>query len=199
MSCLSRNGSAWLNARGCSGPTCLSLPSYNDAVELRFHSENESTERWSELTSTRYRPVALTCSGLGSSRSTSTESFPLSARSYELRILSRASIYCAILVFLFAINAGFPHDPGLSTAEGELRVDALTLTTGFAPADAEAFLPPAFRSGGKWTPLEFETVHEQLLTIAPQLWEVRSGRTLLTPRDVKVELLPGDNVSFQMV
>src|SRR5687767_4623356 len=50
------------------------LSSY-DAVELRFHSENESTERWSELTSTRYGPLALTCSALGSSRSTSTESF----------------------------------------------------------------------------------------------------------------------------
>src|SRR5687768_16455000 len=48
--------------------------SRNDAVELRFHSENESTERWSELTSTGHGPVALTCSGLGS---TSTESFRL--------------------------------------------------------------------------------------------------------------------------
>src|SRR5688572_15536056 len=111
--------------------------SRNDAVELRFHSENESTERWSELTSTRYRPVALTCSDLGSSRSTSTESFPLSARTYELGILSRASMYCAIVIFLFVVSAGFAHDPGLSTAEGELRAETLTLRTGFAPADAE--------------------------------------------------------------
>ena len=34
-------------------------------------SGNDSTERWSELTSTRYEPAAPTFSGLGSSRSTS--------------------------------------------------------------------------------------------------------------------------------
>ena len=43
--------------------------SSNDAVELRFGRQNESTERWSELTSTRYGPVALTFGGLGPNRS----------------------------------------------------------------------------------------------------------------------------------
>src|SRR5215204_5042708 len=61
----------------------LGLLSRNDAVELRFDSENESTERWSELTSTRYGPVALTFSGLGSSRSTSIASIRLSGRVLE--------------------------------------------------------------------------------------------------------------------
>src|SRR5688572_4548284 len=45
--------------------------SRNDSVECRFDSQNESTERWSELTSTRFGSVTRTFSGLGSSRSTS--------------------------------------------------------------------------------------------------------------------------------
>src|SRR5687768_2165707 len=42
-------------------------------------AKNESSERWSELTSTRYGPVALTFSGLGPSRSTSMAWIPLSS------------------------------------------------------------------------------------------------------------------------
>ena len=49
-----------------------------DSVEARFTSEKESTEWWSELTPTRFDPVALTFSGLRSSRSTSTEFLRLS-------------------------------------------------------------------------------------------------------------------------
>ena len=52
------------------------------AVELRFACENEPTERWSELTSTRFEPVALTFSGLRSSRSTWTASLRLTGAAY---------------------------------------------------------------------------------------------------------------------
>jgi membrane fusion protein (multidrug efflux system) len=45
--------------------------SRNDAVELLSHRQNGATERWSELTSTRFGSLALTFSGLRSSRSTS--------------------------------------------------------------------------------------------------------------------------------
>ena len=37
----------------------------NDGVELHFDSLNESTERWRELTSTRFGSVALTCAAWG--------------------------------------------------------------------------------------------------------------------------------------
>ena len=94
---------------------------------------------------------------------------------------------------------GRAHDPGLSTAQGELSADRISLTTGFAPADAQQFLPESARKDEKWTTIEFDAVHNQLLTIAPQLWEVRSGGVLLVPQDVRVELLPGDNVSFHLV
>ena len=46
----------------------------NDSVERRFDRQNESSERWSELTSTRFGSVTRTFSGRGSSRSTSVAS-----------------------------------------------------------------------------------------------------------------------------
>lgn len=96
-------------------------------------------------------------------------------------------------------GVGFAHDPGISTAQGELRADRLELTTGFAPADAQHLLPPAVRTEEQWSPAEFEAVRDQLRAIARQLWEVRAGDVLLTPREANVELLPGDNVSFHLV
>ncbi|MSU48805.1 MAG: Gfo/Idh/MocA family oxidoreductase [Opitutus sp.] len=77
-------GSAWGGVRSPSGPELMATISTatgdalrcsgrNDSVEARFTSEKESTEWWSELTPTRFDPVALTWSGLRSSRSTSTE------------------------------------------------------------------------------------------------------------------------------
>ena len=50
-----------------------------NTVELLFGGQNEFLERWRELTPTRFGPLALTFSGLGASRSTSTESEPLPA------------------------------------------------------------------------------------------------------------------------
>jgi hydrogenase/urease accessory protein HupE len=91
------------------------------------------------------------------------------------------------------------HDPGISTANGELRADALLITTGFAPADAQQLLPASEQTGVKWTQVEFDAVHDKLLTIAPQLWEVRADDRPLVPREVRVELLPGDNVSFHLI
>jgi len=91
------------------------------------------------------------------------------------------------------------HDPGISTAQGELRADTLTLVTGFAPADVQQLLPPVLRSGGSWTQVEFDAAHEQLRVLAPQLWEIRMGEATVAPRTFRVELLPGDNVSFHLV
>ena len=91
------------------------------------------------------------------------------------------------------------HDPGISTAQGELRGEVLTLVTGFAPADVEQFLPEADRSGRSWTQVEFDAAQERLLAVAPQLWEVRAGDAVVPPRDVKVQLAAGDNVSFHFV
>src|SRR5688572_17677240 len=78
---------------------------------------------------------------------------------------------------LIAATRALAHDPGISTAQGELRSDGLLLTTGFAPADAEQFLPLSARTGDRWTAVEFEAARDQLLAIAPQLWDIRAGET----------------------
>ncbi|MFZ9746113.1 MAG: HupE/UreJ family protein [Opitutaceae bacterium] len=90
------------------------------------------------------------------------------------------------------------HDPGLSTMQGEWRGGSLTLTTGFAPADVEALLPPEAPRAPQWGPAEFEAVRPLLFHLAARLWEVRRGARVLEQADVRVELLPGDNVSFQL-
>lgn len=92
---------------------------------------------------------------------------------------------------------GWAHDPGISTAQGELRAGQLALTTGFAPADVEALLPPPAPRAERWGQAEFDAVRPLLVEIGPQLWEVRAGGRLLPLRDARVELLPGDNVSFK--
>ncbi|HUR57540.1 MAG TPA: hypothetical protein VM029_07515, partial [Opitutaceae bacterium] len=87
-----------------------------------------------------------------------------------------------ILAFLAAVVSALglrAHDPGISTAQGNVFPDRLELTTGFAPADAQQLLPPAARTGEKWTDVEFATVQPQLTSLAPQLWEVRAGETVL--------------------
>lgn len=91
------------------------------------------------------------------------------------------------------------HDPGLSTAQGDLREGRLVLTTGFAPADAQEFLPVTSRREGSWTQEDFEQVHDLLLAVAPQLWEVRADGRVIKPADARVEMLPEDNVSFTLV
>lgn len=91
------------------------------------------------------------------------------------------------------------HDPGISTAQGELRADVLVLTTGFSPIDVQHLLPPEARSGEAWTQGEFDAVRVQLQVLAPKLWEVRVGESLVAPREVRVQLVTGDNVTFELV
>ncbi len=114
-----------------------------------------------------------------------------------MRFLRRTLARCAALLALTAFLRA--HDPGISTAQGELRAETLVLTTGFAPADVQQLLPPALRHEGSWTQSEFDAAHERLLAMAPQLWEIRNGGSAVSPREVRVELLPGDNVSFTLV
>jgi hydrogenase/urease accessory protein HupE len=91
------------------------------------------------------------------------------------------------------------HDPGISTAQGQLRAGLLELTNGFAPADVRLLLPATERASSKWTTEEFEAAKPRLLALAPQLWEMHSGTNVVPPRETRVALLPGDNVSFVFV
>lgn len=97
---------------------------------------------------------------------------------------------------LASIGLGRAHDVGLSTAEALIRDNTVELTNGFAPADIEQLLPESERGATKWSPSDFDAMKAHLLALAPELWEIRSGTTVLRPEEIRVELLPGDNVSF---
>src|SRR5687768_3713710 len=94
--------------------------------------------------------------------------------------LRRVLIYIIGLIGASILRA---HDPGISIANGELKVDTFVLATGFAPADAQHFLPRGQQRGGTWTEEEFTAVKDQLQANAPRLWEVRTGERTLSPRD----------------
>ncbi len=108
--------------------------------------------------------------------------------------LSRA--FLAVLVLPLALRA---HDPGISTAQGDLTPGALVLTTGFAPADIQTLLPASFPRAEVWGQAEFEAARPLLLALAPGLWDVAWSGAKVPPREVNVELLPGDNVSFRHI
>ena len=91
------------------------------------------------------------------------------------------------------------HVVGISMAQGQMFGDTLELVIGFAPADAQQLLKPEDRPKEKWTPAGFDAVKPQLLWIAPQLWEVTARGEKLKALEVRVELLPGDNVSFRLL
>jgi len=114
---------------------------------------------------------------------------------YEFLPLGRAF---AFVVCWFGC-ALWGHDPGISTAQGELTADRLVLVTGFAPADVEQLLPGDAPRADRWGPGEFEAVQTVLERLAPGLWEASAAGVSLPPLSSSVELLAGDNVSFRVV
>ncbi|MEI6466752.1 MAG: HupE/UreJ family protein [Verrucomicrobiota bacterium] len=101
-------------------------------------------------------------------------------------------------LLLAGAGIGYAHDPGISTAQGELRNGVLFLTTGFAPGDIEVLLPPHLRRADRWAPSDFEAARETLERIAVDLWSFNVGERKINPLGTRVELLPGDNVSFEV-
>lgn len=108
-------------------------------------------------------------------------------------------IFLVVVLFVGVIAPLRAHDPGISTAQGKLREDALELTVGFAPVDAQQLLPPAARTSKKWTQAEFDSAHDALQILAPQLWSVSSAGKALAPRETRVQLASGDSLTFQFV
>ncbi len=108
-------------------------------------------------------------------------------------------IALACVVAWCAAGGARAHDPGISTAQGQLRAAVLEIAVGFAPADAEQLLPPEARVSGKWTPAEFVAAQPLLAELAPQIFEVRAGGVELAPRETRVELAAGDALNFFLV
>jgi len=98
-----------------------------------------------------------------------------------------------------AIGVAWAHDPGISTAQGALRVGTLEVTVGFAPADAEQLLPPEARTAGKWTQAEFVAAQPLLAGLAPQMLELRTSAGSVAPSETRVELSAGDALNFFLV
>ena len=109
----------------------------------------------------------------------------------------RVALACVLA--WFAAGLAWAHDPGISTAQGQLRAAALEIAVGFAPADAEQLLPPEVRVSGKWTQAEFVAAQPLLAGLAPQIFELRAGGVELAPRETRVELAAGDALNFFLV
>lgn len=118
---------------------------------------------------------------------------------FESRKMGPVSALWVLLGFFALLTSRdlHAHDPGISTAQGELRQGWITLTSGFAPADVEQLLASDVPRADRWAQGEFESVKGALTAIAPELWVVKVGGMPVLPEDTAVELLPGDNVSFR--
>ncbi|HEY1107827.1 MAG TPA: HupE/UreJ family protein [Opitutaceae bacterium] len=88
------------------------------------------------------------------------------------------------------------HDPGLSTAEVSVSAERIEIVNGFAPDDAKLFLPEGRRGVDRWDEETFPEVRPALEAVARQLWVATEGGRPLVLRSARVQLLPGDNVSF---
>lgn len=114
----------------------------------------------------------------------------------NLRIIRRVAGWVALLWLAVAAQA---HDPGLSTAQGQLIGGRLEITVGFAPADAEQLLPPESRATGKWTPAEFVAAQPLLEGLAPQVLELSAGGKPVAPSETRVQLASGDALNFLLI
>ena len=104
--------------------------------------------------------------------------------------------WIAILAGATALRA---HDPGISTAQGELRAGVLELTVGFAPADAQQLLPSSARTAATWTETEFTAAKAALQALAAELWDARAGATRVVPVETQVNLADRDSLNFRFV
>lgn len=98
-----------------------------------------------------------------------------------------------------AAAALWAHDPGLSTAQAQVRADVIEVVVGLAPSDADQLLPASSRVEGKWTPAEFVGVQPLLAELAPEMIELRAGGQLVGPREARVQLVSGDALNFVLV
>lgn len=108
----------------------------------------------------------------------------------------RRILWLLVWGWSMAAATAWAHDPGLSTAEIGVRPERLEIVNGFAPDDAKHFLPEALRGTDRWDEENFPEVRPALEAAALQLWSVTESGRPPALRSARVQLLPGDNVSF---
>lgn len=108
----------------------------------------------------------------------------------------RRILWLVAWVWSMAAATAWAHDVGLSTAEAGVQAGRVELVNGFAPDDVKHFLPEGRRGADRWDEENFPEVRPALEAAASQLWIVTEGGRPLVLRSARVQLLPGDNVSF---
>lgn len=91
------------------------------------------------------------------------------------------------------------HDPGLGTAQLELRDGDLVAVVGYAPRDLRALLPPSpAADAGTWTASDFAAEKPALEALGPGLLEVADARGPLGWARAAVALSSGNSVTFTL-
>lgn len=108
----------------------------------------------------------------------------------------RRILWLVAWVWSMAAATAWAHDVGLSTAEVSVQAGRVEVVNGFAPDDAKHLLPEGRRGIDRWDEENFPEVRPALEAAAGQLWAVTEGGRPLTLRSARVQLLPGDNLSF---
>src|SRR5688500_7968053 len=107
--------------------------SRNDSVEFRFDRYNESTERWSELTASRYGLVALADRGLGLSRVTYIAPRRVSGINDRTRRCIHAvlvSVFVALACPLLAAAAKDAKKPTTPVGKPTIKVNSTPVADG---------------------------------------------------------------------
>lgn len=104
------------------------------------------------------------------------------------------SLRCVLFLFLVVLSRA--HDAGISIVEIKLRPGGFTVTTGYAPLDAEGLVLRPDEPSEAWSVAQLEQARPRFLALATQVWEAKAGGVVLPPQNPRVESIDADNVTL---
>jgi hydrogenase/urease accessory protein HupE len=106
-----------------------------------------------------------------------------------------------ILFFSLAFVVAVPlqaHDPGLSTAQVQLKPDGIVAVVGFAPNDIRVLLPQGLStSASNWSQADFAAAKPSLELLGETLFQVRDSAGVLPWAHESVSLAAGNSILFR--
>jgi hydrogenase/urease accessory protein HupE len=91
------------------------------------------------------------------------------------------------------------HDPGLSTAQLDLKASGLVAAVGYAPRDIRTLLPDLARlPASAWAPADFASAKPGLAALGRDLIEVRDAAGIVPWASDEVTLASGNSVIFTL-
>ena len=100
---------------------------------------------------------------------------------------------------LLLAPAAWAHDPGLSTAQVNLKPDGLVAALGYAPRDIRALMPASVVTpSSAWSPADFAAARSALEVLAPDLIEVRDASGIIPWARDEVALASSNSVMFTL-